>query len=132
MKDQGPRLDPQTRRTGILSWPSDRHPTIRLLSSRDQPEPSDRHQTVAGETLPRFNLNRIRQIQRLTHFPPKPAGCATEISPPRRRSRRRTPTRHHSARFSKLVDAIQCRGHGKHGGVGFTGDCAVARSKFYA
>ena len=59
------RLDLQTRRTGILSWPSDRHPTIRILSTRDQPEPSDRHQTAAGETLPRFNLSRIRLIQRL-------------------------------------------------------------------
>jgi hypothetical protein len=53
---QPPRLDLQTRRTGILSWPSDRHPTIRILSTRDQPEPSDRHQPVAGKMLPRFNL----------------------------------------------------------------------------
>jgi hypothetical protein len=97
---QPPRLDLQTRRTGILSWPSNRHPTIRILSTRDQPKPSDRHQTGAGETLPRFNLSRIRLIQRLTHSPPKPAGCAAEVSPPRRRSRRCTPTRRHSARLS--------------------------------
>jgi hypothetical protein len=32
----------------------------------------------------------------------------------------------------KFVDALPCRGHGEHGSVVFTGDCAVARSNFYA
>ena len=82
---QPPRLDLQTRRTGILSWPSDRHPTIRILSTRDQPEPSDRHQTVAGEMLPRFNLSRIRLIQRPAHILPSHSHLSPHQSVRRRR-----------------------------------------------
>lgn len=68
---------PSRRGTG-RPWSTDRHPTIRILSTRDQPEPSDRHQTVTGETLPRFNPNPLIVDPTASGILPLPA--------PRRRS----------------------------------------------
>jgi hypothetical protein len=71
IRNLGLKLDRRSTWTGIESWPMDRHPTIHILNIRGPPDPSDRHRTDAGETLPSSNPTRSAAIRRPLETPQK-------------------------------------------------------------
>jgi hypothetical protein len=73
MRNLGLKLDRRSTRTGIVSWPTDRHPTVHILNIRGPPDPSDRHRTDAAKRYPDLILRDHRGTDDQMHLVNSPA-----------------------------------------------------------